>query len=149
MINYYFDGKQALYDGVLAEAMGRLYARLGLALAGAQVRAAPALAEAYFDFLASERELQRLLLREMLDRGEGVTRFTRRHLPVLSGLIGAAIPDRDREEVLQSAVSLFGAVAGYFIYEPVLKELYGGAPLSAGRLAARRRHVVRLAAKLA
>lgn len=149
MINYYFGGKQSLYDAVLSEAMGRLYARLGPALAGARDQPAPALAEAYFDFLASERELQRLLLREVLDRGAGVTRFTRRHLPVLSAMIGGAIPDRDREEVLQSAVSLFGAVAGYFIYEPVLKELYGGAPLSAGRLAARRRHVLRLASKLA
>jgi AcrR family transcriptional regulator len=148
MINYYFRGKQALYDAVVSEAMERLYARLGGALTAKPRAPATAMADAYFDFLVAERELQVILLREMLDKGEGAGRFARRHMPILGAMIGAGVKHKDREPLLHTAVSLFGAVAGYFIYEPILKELLDGPPLSARNLAARRRHVLELAARL-
>ncbi|MCZ7687261.1 MAG: TetR/AcrR family transcriptional regulator [Sandaracinaceae bacterium] len=70
MINYYFGGKRALYDAVVAEAQGRLRARLTAAVTAGREGLAPRLAGAYFDFLADDQELQRLLLREVLDQGE-------------------------------------------------------------------------------
>jgi AcrR family transcriptional regulator len=126
MINYYFGGKLALYDTVVADAQGRLFARLGAAIAKGGPEGLPVrLALAHFDFLVEERELQRLLLRQMLDRGDHV---------------------REREVAHQYAMSVFGAISGYFLYEPVLGAFLGKDPLSPESLAARRRHVADLTA---
>ena len=70
MINYYFGGKRPLYEAVVAEAQRRLLARLGTALSGEREGLAARLAGTYFDFLAEDQELQRLLLREVMDQGE-------------------------------------------------------------------------------
>ncbi len=147
MINYYFRSKQALYDAVVAEAQGRLMARISRALTGPSHAGVPArLAGAYFDFLAEERQLQRLLLRQVLDRDENVREvtadFVRPLRTILDTHFGAG------KHAVQSALSLFGAVAGYFIYEPVLGPFLGMDPLSKDALAARRKHVVELASML-
>ena len=136
MINYYFGGKRALYDAVIDEAQGRLHARLGAAVADGPTAAN--LAGAYFDFLAEEPQMQRLLLREMLDGG--VERFPEKVRP-LRGLLTQYFSG---EAALQGALSLFGAIAGYFIYEPVLGELMGEDPRSPAALARRRSHIIAL-----
>jgi AcrR family transcriptional regulator len=141
MINYYFGGKRALYDSVVDEAQARLHARLAEALACGP--SAPRLAAAYFDFLAEDRQLQRLLLREVLDgNGERFPELVRPLRELLVTHFGAD------EAVVQSALSLFGAIAGYFVYAPVLGELLGVDPLSPAALACRRRHIVELASQL-
>jgi AcrR family transcriptional regulator len=144
MINYYFGGKRGLYDAVLADAQGRLLERLSGALAGAEREGLPArLATAYFDFLAEERELQRLLLRQVLDHDEGAKESSARFLLPLGAMLDEHFGGG--EAALQDAISLFGAVSGYFIYEPLLGELLGRDPLSEKSLAKRRKHVAQLA----
>lgn len=143
MINYYFGGKQALYDDVVADAQGRLLARLGAAVArggsdGLSVR----LALAYFDFLVEERELQKLLLRQMLDRTDQV----RERAADIVGPLRALLEEHfgDRKVAHQYAVSVFGAISGYFLYEPTLGAFLGEDPLSPESLAVRRRHIEEL-----
>ncbi len=147
MVNYYFGGKRALYDAVVAEAQGRLLARLSRALDGtAKTGAGARLAGAYFDFLAEDGLLQRLLLRQVLDRDEQVREVAAKFVRPLRALLRRHFGVD--ETARQGAISLFGAVAGYFLYEPVLGPFLDGDPLSAGNLARRRKHVVRLASML-
>jgi len=143
MINYYFGGKRALYDAVVAEAQGRLLERLSAAVAaGDRASLAPRLAAAYFDFLVEEQALQRLLLREMLDRGNGARPAAARHVQPLRALFERHFGRNG--EAAHLAISLFGAVAGYFLYEPIVGAFLGLDPHSRTSLARRRRHVVRL-----
>ncbi len=146
MINYYFGGKRALYDAVVSEAQARLGRRLSAAVAGDRAGLAPRLAAAHFDFLSEEPELQRLLLREVLDQGQSVRELAARYVQPLRALFEQHFGADD--EALQLAVSLFGAVAGYFLYEPLLGAFLGVDPHSPGALARRRRHVIRLATHL-
>lgn len=147
MINYYFGGKRALYDQVVDDVQGRLLARISETLAtGDGSELAARLTGAYFGFLAAEREFPRLLLREVLDRGEALTTFVRRYLAPLRAVFEERFGGGDA--AFQSAVSLFGAVAGYFLYEPVLTELLGADAMEAERLERRRQHVMELAALL-
>jgi AcrR family transcriptional regulator len=148
MINYYFGGKRGLYDAVVSEAEGRLFERLGAAAAGEHKGEkkdglAARFAGAYFDFLSEDQELQRLLLREVMDRGEGARALAERYVEPLRHLFEAHFGKR--EEARQLAVSLFGAVAGYFLYAPMLGPFLGTEPYSPDALARRRRHVVSLA----
>ncbi|MCC6213799.1 MAG: TetR/AcrR family transcriptional regulator [Polyangiaceae bacterium] len=141
MINYYFGGKRALYEATVEEAQARLHAALAATLAeGAEPER---LAVAYFDFLASERWMQRLLLREVVDggaaRGPALVR------PLRALLVAHFGGD---PEALDIAISLFGAIAAYFIYAPVLGELVGADPLSPRALARRRRHVADLVRRI-
>jgi len=140
MINYYFGGKRALYEAVIVDAQARLHSRLGVAVADGPTAAN--LAGAYFDFLAEEPQMQRLLLREMLDGG--VERFPELLRPLRALLTQHFGGDAG----LQRALSLFGAIAGYFIYEPVLGELLGEDPLSSDALARRRSHIIALSKKI-
>lgn len=141
MINYYFGGKRALYDTVVAEAQARLHARLGAAVADGP--SAARLAGAYFDFLAEDHQMQRLLLREVLDGdGERFPELVRPLRALLTTHFGAD------EAAIQGALSLFGAIAGYFIYGPVLGELFGENPFSPDALARRRRHIIELASTM-
>jgi AcrR family transcriptional regulator len=144
MINYYFGGKRALYDAVVAEAQGRLLERLGTAMSAAKEDGLAArIAGAYFDFLAEDQELQRLLLREVMDQGEGTRELAQSFVRPLRALFEQHFGKR--EEARQLAVSLFGAVAGYFLYEPLLGAFLETEPFSPDALARRRRHVVSLA----
>ncbi len=144
MINYYFGSKRALYDRIVHEAQAKLLSRLSEALADVDEEDLPAqLTGTYFDFLSEEREFQRLVLREVLDQGEGVSMFVREHVTPLRELFEQQFGNDD--EAFQSAVSLFGAVAGYFLYESVLTELTGSDAMAEERLAARRCHVMKLA----
>jgi len=147
MINYYFGSKRALYDSVVAEAQGRLMVRLSQAMADPAKVGVPArLAAAYFDFLAEEGQLQRLLLRQVLDRDEKVREQTAQFVRPLRAFLEKNFGDD--EEALQGAISLFGAIAGYFLYEPVLEPFLDEDPLSRDGLARRRKHIIQLASML-
>jgi AcrR family transcriptional regulator len=144
MINYYFGGKRALHATVVAEAQGRLLARLSAAIEAGGRRGLPErLAVAYFDFLAEERQLQRLLLRQMLDQGDELRQRAGEIVGPLRALLERYFDDRPAAH--QLAISVFGAIAGYFLYEPVLGAFLGADPLSPESLAARRQHVAELA----
>lgn len=143
MINYYFGTKEALYDMVVAEAQGRLLEALSAAAAAGGAEGLPErLAVAYFDFLSAERQLQRLLLRQMLDRPDQV----RAHAEVVVGPLRALLDTHfgDRAVADEYAVSVFGAISAWFIYEPVLGAFLGRDPRTPKNLAARRRHVAEL-----
>ncbi len=147
MINYYFGGKRALYDAVVEEAQGRLLARLAEAIGSTSKGGAPArLAGAYFDFLAEDGQLQRLLLRQILDRDDHVRERSALFVGPLRAFLEQHFGVGD--PAVQGAISLFGAVAGYFLYEPVLAPFLGDDPLSEESLARRRAHVIRLATVL-
>jgi AcrR family transcriptional regulator len=148
MVNYYFGSKRRLYDMIVQEAQARLSARMSEALtAGEEVDLPARLIAAYFDFLSEEGEFQRLLLREVLDRGHDVPAFTQKYIAPLRLLFEDLFGSDDR--AFQTAVTLFGAVAGYFIYEPVLTELTGASAMAEESLTRRRRHVMELATLLA
>jgi AcrR family transcriptional regulator len=149
MINYYYGGKRALYETVIDEAQARQLACLSAAVgSGDRAGLASRIAVAYFDFLAQERELQRILLREVLDAREGGPEHAARSVAPLRALLEAHVPSRDRDRTVEFAISLFGAVAGYFLYEPVFTNALGEDALGSKRLAARRRHVLELAAMI-
>ncbi len=135
MINYYFGSKRALCEAVVGEAQARLRARLGAALA--EGPSATRLAAAYFDFLAEEGEMQRLLLRDVLD-GK-----TDRFGEIIEAL-RTVLKQQFGQAAVQNALSVFGAIAGYFIYAPVLGEILEGDALSPDALARRRDHVIAL-----
>ncbi len=148
MINYYYGSKQALYDLIVEQAQARLLSSISLALAESEQEQLPArLAAAYFDFLAEERDFQRLLAREVLDRGEAASDFVSRHLVPLRAMFEDLF-GRD-DAALQAAISVFGAVAGYFLYEPVMAQLLGDDAVAAAGLARRREHIMELASMLA
>lgn len=150
MINYYFGGKATLYAAALEEAERALLARLVAALPGGPRDGLPALARrvagAYFDFLVEARDLQRLLTRELLD-GRAESPELRRFVAPLRALLAQHFGDGD--EATQRAISLFGAIAGYFQYDALLGPLLGVDPLSPDALRRRRRHVLALATSLA
>jgi len=144
MINYYFGGKRALYEVLVEQALSRLVERLSEAFVTNESTDLPArLAGVYFDFLFEEHEFQRLIAREVLDRGDGVSDYALRHMAPLRALFEHQFGSGDF--AIQGAISIFGAVAGYFLYEPVLSELLGKSPLAPEQLASRRRHVMKLA----
>ena len=145
MINYYFGGKQGLYHEVVEQALGPLLVRLGGVMqeASGEDDLAPRLSVLYFDFLSKERELQQLLLREVLDSSEVLPAIVLRHLVPLRTMFEGRFGTGDA--AFQAAVSLFSSVAGYFLYAPLLAELTGQDPLSAKSLRQRRKHVVELA----
>ena len=127
--------------------MERLMSHISGALtAGGGMDLAPALAGAYFDFLCEERQLQRLMIHEVMAGGGVLPEIVQRHLlplrTLLQGNFGSG------QKTFQSAVTLFGAVAGYFLYAPVLSELTGEDPLEQAALDRRRRHIVALAKSL-
>jgi len=147
MINYYYGSKQALYDVVVEHAQDRLFRNVSEAIqehSGDGLAAQ--LAAVYFDFLAEERDLQRLLLHEILEDGKGVQQLVRKYVAPLRVLVENHFGDDD--DTYQAAISLFGAVAGYFLYAPVLGALRGVDPLTPERLAKRRRHVMAVATLL-
>ncbi len=145
MINYYYGTKRALYDVVVEAAQARLFTMLTDALDPSDIAHLPSrLAGAYFDFLSEERELPRLLLREVLDQGDSVQVMARRYVEPLGALFEQLFGSDD--QTFHLAVSLFGAIAGYFMYAPVLEAVLGDDPLSGELLAQRRHHVMHLAA---
>jgi len=48
----------------------------------------------------------------------------------------------------EAVISVFGAIAAYFLYEPVMADFLGEDPRSEDRLARRRKHIINLAALL-
>ena len=147
MINYHFQGKLGLYKEVVEAALEGLMVHLaGALVSDKRGGLAPALAGAYFDFLCEERELQRIMVHEVLAGGGVLPAIVQRHLLPLRTLLQGRFGKGQR--TFQSAVTLFGAVAGYFLYAPVLAEITGEDPLDEAALARRRRHVVALAKDL-
>lgn len=144
MINYYFGGKQALYERVILEAGGRLAERLMIAATdGTPEDVAASLIGAYFDFLVEAGTFQRLLIREIIDRPGAAIPLAREYL----------LPIRDFLEVRFGAesdavhpiLSLVGAVGAWFLYAPVLGAVTGSDPVASDALASRRNHVIELA----
>ena len=147
MINYYFRGKFGLYREVVEEAFGRLRTSLASAMVDVTMaNAAPKIAAAYFDFLSEDSEYQRLLAREVLDEGQLIPDYVREHIRPLRVVFESHFGKSDA--VFQAGVSLFGAVAGYFLYAPVIAEMTGEDPLAHKRLQRRRRHIMALAESL-
>ncbi len=148
MVNYYYGSKRALYDMVVEQAQARLFARVAAAVTDSTAPDLPArLAGAYFDFLSEDNQFQRLLVREVIDRGDSVPVFVRKYVAPLRAMFEDLFGPGDA--AFQTAISLFGAVAGYFLYEPIMTELTGADAMSKSSLARRRRHVVELAMLLA
>lgn len=146
MINYYFRSKAALYDKVVEEAMGGLLERVSQVLVQGQGDHPAHLVGVYFDFLVEERDFQRLVIREVLDGGEVIPSYVQKHLVPLRKMFEARFGYD--EPTFQAALSMFGAVAGYFLYEPILKQLFEMDPLAQDRLALRRQHIQELASLL-
>ena len=107
---------------------------------------AVSLTGAYFDFLADERDLQRIILREVMSSPGGAPEILARHLGPIRTLVRDVL--RLSAEQIQTAISLFGAVAGYFLYEPALGTLLGQDLRAPEQLAIRRAHLVALAERL-
>jgi len=150
-IVYHFRDKRALYDAVLADALGALLARLGPPLLGpgalpARIEAAVG---AWIDALAERPTLARLLLREAADAGAGPAALAA-HLPPFHALAQAVIArersDRRarplRVDALRLATTIAGATLFFIAGMPALVPGRAGNPLAPARLAAHRRELV-------
>ncbi|MBI2069273.1 MAG: TetR/AcrR family transcriptional regulator [Elusimicrobia bacterium] len=154
MINYYYRSKKALHAAVVDEAMNRLAERLGNIWFAERLMEqntdlmAGRLAGAYFDFLCEEQQLQQLLMREILDQGQAVSGFVHRYVTPMRSLWRSRLPPERADLLEQAGISIFGAIAGYFLYSPMLGDLLGKEPLSPETLSMRRRHIVDLASRV-
>ncbi len=156
-IVYYFPDKRALYDAVLADALGGLLARLEVALVGAaplrsRIEAA---VSAWVDYVGARPTLARLLLREAVEAGpEGASALAVHLSPfvgLVQGLIDAQPPLQPGESAIDPAHAA-GAIAGatlFFVGAMArLVPQLGFDPLAPEHLASHRHEVLRIVDRL-
>ena len=150
LIHYHFGGK----DELLSALLDGYYRRMGETLMQALASAATpreqvtALLDTYADFLAENVTFCRLVQREIAG-GRHVEQLVLRTLPMFQvGVpwLKQAVPGAKRDfEATQLLVSVYGMVVTYFTHGEMLRQLTGKDPFSPAALAARKRHVRRVA----
>ena len=153
LIHYHFGTKDELLEALLEEHYGRLGEALRAALGRrpglrAQVED---LLDAYADYLARHRSFTRIVQREVAS-GRHVERIVERTLPLFSlgvrwldGALKRPPKDLDATQLL---TTFYGLVVTWFTYGEVLARLTGKDPFSPPALAARKRHVKKVASLL-
>jgi AcrR family transcriptional regulator len=153
LIHYHFGTKDELLEALLEG----YYQRLGAALQGALSAGGTleaqvgGLLDAYADFLAEERSFTRIVSREVAS-GRHVERIVEKTLPFfqlgqtwMKGALAKAPRDFDAIQVL---TTVYGMVVTWFTHGEVLRRLTGKDPFSKPALAARKRHVRKVAGLL-
>ena len=153
LIHYHFGTKDDLLEALLEEHYGRLGVALQAALGRRKGLRAQVedLLDAYADFLAEHRGFSRIVQREVAS-GQHVERIVQRTLPLFSigvqwleGSLKKPPKDLDATQLL---ATFYGLVVTWFTYGEVVGRLTGKDPFSPAALAARKRHVKKVAALL-
>jgi len=150
LIHYHFGTK----DDLLSALLDGYYRRMGealtkaLASVGTPREQVLTVLDLYADFLAANLTFCRLVQREVAG-GSHVHELVLRTLPMFQ--VGVpwlkhAVPGAKKElDATQLLVTVYGLVVTYFTHGEVLRELTGKDPYSPAALAARKRHVRRVA----
>lgn len=141
----HFDGKQALYEAVLARGVEPLYSIMAQGAAREEQSSAPREAapgaragqvlDAIVDHLASHPNLARLIQHESLTGGESLTRIAHGWLePIVSQGLAAMKADpttvwSEQEQPLAVAAWIH-VILGHFASAPLLRELFQIDPLA-------------------
>lgn len=145
LVFYYFDSKTSLFERVL----DRYYAAHARALEPDHAGRSPrdrvhGLVDSYIDFIEDHHRYVQLVQRE-LTSGSEVLPYVQRGLRALhervAEVFGDLVPGSRALDVKQFFVSFSGLVNTYYIYAPVLGELWGDDPMSAGSRRTRREHL--------
>ena len=150
LIHYYFKTKEALFESVLDQ----YYERLAEVVLGALSSEGTVrdrlhrLLDAYYDFLAANRNFSRIVQRET-SSGPLVERAERHVLPLFEAGIAVMLEAQPafREGPLaasQLLISFYGMLSSYFTYADVITRLVGEDPFSAEAFAQRKAHVHRM-----
>ncbi|MBE2251007.1 MAG: TetR/AcrR family transcriptional regulator [Myxococcus sp.] len=151
LIHYHFGTKDDLLEALLEGAYAKLGAALQASLATPRASLTAQvdhLLDTYADFLAEHRAFSRIVQREVAS-GRHVERIVERTLPMFQlgvAWMGEALdkPPRDLDAVNVLA-TVYGMVVTWFTYGEVLRRLTGKDPFSPAALAARKRHVRKVA----
>jgi len=148
LLYYYFRSKEELHRAALEALFGQL--RQGT---GDQHFASPSeqvigYVEGYFDFVAAHPNYPRLVQREVMGRGPGLSWIIHKYFRplhrrlVASVRAGIAAGEFRPVDAQQTVLTLIAMTAFYFAAAPVLAELWQCDPLSQMRVTARRRAVL-------
>ena len=146
LVFYHFSNKAALFERVV----DRYYEAHADALAAGMPTTGDlrarlhGLLDAYLDFVESNRRYFQLVQREIAEGSERLTTIRRGlHLlhERLTGTLAEQLPDSGPLAVRQFFVSFSGLVNTYYVYAPVLGEMWSGDPLSSANKRARREHL--------
>ena len=150
LIHYHFKSKQGLLAALLDAYYERANRTLMAALAepGSPQDRMRRVMDAYFDFLARNRNFSRIVQREGAGgpHKELIGNKLEELFEVGVAAVQSAYPAARSGDMAAHhlLVSFFGMIANYFTYSDLLGELMGRNPLSRTRLAARKRHLHRM-----
>jgi TetR/AcrR family transcriptional regulator len=154
-IVYHFRDKAELYDAVLADVLGALFARLEQALLGAGAFAGrvEAAVSALIDTLAARPTLARLLLREVADGTPRPSARLAPHLAPFFALVERALAASDASpptgvDPVAVASQVAGGAIFYLAAMPVLLPGVDFDPVEPARLAALRRELLGVVRRL-
>lgn len=150
LIHYHFGNKESLFASVLDAYYERLRTVLLTALEqeGSFKDRIVRLADAYIDFLASNRGFSRIVQRES-SGGKNVAGIVERMSPIFRSateLLQKARPSTVAGDLAaeQVFVSVYGMIVTYFTYSDVLRSLLDSDPYSNEQLAKRKQHIRRM-----
>jgi len=146
LVFYHFENKAALFERVVESYYGAHADALAAGMpADGDLRARlHALLDSYLDFVEGNRRYFQLVQREIAEGSERLA-LVRHGLHLLyervAEILGDALPDRGPLDVRQFFVDFSGLVNTYYVYAPVLDEMWRGDPLSDANRNTRREHL--------
>ena len=150
--NNYFEGKQALYEAVIARGMQPLFDLIGgLAKVGGRVEdRTGGMLDGIMDHLASHPDLARLIQHEALTDGASLEKIAQGWLrPIVSrGLLAMQqSPDNvwSEEERPLAVAAWIHVILGHFAMAPLLRSLFDFDPLAPEQLERQKRFLRRYA----
>jgi TetR/AcrR family transcriptional regulator len=150
LLYYYFKGKDALYEAVLENHM-KEFNRLGLGVLG---RGGSSRAKVldfvsmHFEFASGRPYYPRLFHRLMISRGATLEGLARKYtLPVVRELVrvierGVRAGEIRKVDGDETAISLVGLTAFYFVTAPVVRKVARVDPYDKARLARRKKAIL-------
>jgi TetR/AcrR family transcriptional regulator len=127
---HHFPDKRALYDAVLGDLVGGLFARLQTVMTGSPSLAGSveAAVDAWVSYLGERPSLARILLREIADARPGMPSVFVQHALPLLGLMDQAIRAGQRQKIflqidpIHLASTVAGATVFFLLGTPLLGE---------------------------
>jgi TetR/AcrR family transcriptional regulator len=150
LLYYYFKSKDALYVAVLENHM-KEFNRLGLEVLGQGGSARKRVlnyVRMHFDFVSARPFYPRLFPRLMISRGTTLERLAKKYsLPVLRQLVhvierGVREGEFRAVDADETAISLLGLTAFYFVSAPMVRKVARVNPYAKGRLARRKKEIL-------
>jgi AcrR family transcriptional regulator len=148
LLYYYFRGKEELHRCTLDMLFRALRAETGRQRSASPRDQLIGYVNGYFDFVAAHPNYPRLVQREVMGRGRGLAWIVHEYFQPLHRRLAAVVRDGVARgefrtvDAQQTVLTLIAMMAFYFAAAPVLAELWQCDPLTASRVAARRRAVL-------